>query len=199
MRVEEDWPASGLSSTPLTHNFCEIVQPGATGRCTGELYMCLGTGGHGGPPSSSSGPRRATGCWMTRFGQPSGASQRGHDFDYSRQRAGRTGQPSHEPHGAVEHLGPTIRPDSGRSGQCCIFARCTPRQQTCAPNVQRCRPATFLDGRPKMVDGTRSRRPHQAGGAVRQSHSTCSRSRRTSRRDSREGELPRALPQSRAP
>ena len=73
--------------TPLTHNFCESCNR-VRMTCTGELYMCLGQE----DMMDLRGPLRA--CppeddsqLVAAIHKAIGLKPKGHDFDYSRQRA----------------------------------------------------------------------------------------------------------------
>ncbi len=71
--------------TPLTHNFCESCNRVRV-TCTGEIYTCLGQEGH----SDLRAPLRAHEAdapLEDAIRAAIGLKPKGHDFDYSRQRA----------------------------------------------------------------------------------------------------------------
>jgi cyclic pyranopterin phosphate synthase len=71
--------------TPLSHNFCESCNRVRI-TCTGEIYTCLGQEGH----SDLRAPLRASPddtALETAIRAAIGLKPKGHDFDYSRQRA----------------------------------------------------------------------------------------------------------------
>lgn len=72
--------------TPLSHNFCESCNRVRV-TCTGELYMCLGQEDR----ADLRAPLRAhsgdDGALVAAIRAAIAAKPRGHDFDYSRQRA----------------------------------------------------------------------------------------------------------------
>lgn len=71
--------------TPLSHNFCESCNRVRV-TCTGEIYTCLGQEGH----SDLRGPLRASEADMNLEDAIRAAialKPKGHDFDYSRQKA----------------------------------------------------------------------------------------------------------------
>ncbi|NCO87344.1 MAG: GTP 3',8-cyclase MoaA [Rhodobacterales bacterium] len=71
--------------TPLSHNFCESCNRVRI-TCTGEIYTCLGQEGH----SDLRAPLRASpddALLDAAIRRAIGQKPRGHDFDYSRQRA----------------------------------------------------------------------------------------------------------------
>ncbi len=84
-RLEETGQQVGFI-TPLTHNFCESCNRVRL-TCTGELYMCLGQE----DMADLRAPLRATesdGPLEDAIRDAIGRKPEGHDFDYSRQRAG---------------------------------------------------------------------------------------------------------------
>lgn len=85
VRLEETGQQIGFI-TPLTHNFCESCNRVRL-TCTGELYMCLGQE----DMADLRAPMRASGDETPLEDAIRAAiarKPRGHDFDYSRQRAG---------------------------------------------------------------------------------------------------------------
>lgn len=72
--------------TPLSHNFCESCNRVRV-TCTGEIYTCLGQEGH----SDLRAPLRASpgddADLIAAIHQAIGTKPKGHDFDYSRQKA----------------------------------------------------------------------------------------------------------------
>jgi cyclic pyranopterin phosphate synthase len=71
--------------TPLSHNFCESCNRVRV-TCTGEIYTCLGQEGH----SDLRGPLRASesdGHLEDAIRAAIALKPKGHDFDYSRQKA----------------------------------------------------------------------------------------------------------------
>ncbi|WP_166416149.1 GTP 3',8-cyclase MoaA [Cochlodiniinecator piscidefendens] len=71
--------------TPLSHNFCESCNRVRI-TCTGEIYTCLGQEGKAdlrGPLRESEGNAPLVAAIHAAIGQ----KPKGHDFDYSRQRA----------------------------------------------------------------------------------------------------------------
>ena len=84
VRVEETGQQVGFI-TPLTHNFCESCNRVRL-TCTGELYMCLGQE----DMADLRAPLRASesdGLLDDAIRAAIGRKPKGHDFDYSRQRA----------------------------------------------------------------------------------------------------------------
>ena len=84
VRVEETGQQVGFI-TPLTHNFCESCNRVRL-TCTGELYMCLGQE----DMADLRAPLRASesdGLLEDAIRAAIGRKPKGHDFDYSRQRA----------------------------------------------------------------------------------------------------------------
>ena len=84
VRVEETGQQLGFI-TPLTHNFCESCNRVRL-TCTGELYMCLGQE----DMADLRAPLRASesdGLLDDAIRAAIGRKPKGHDFDYSRQRA----------------------------------------------------------------------------------------------------------------
>ncbi|MDE0524327.1 MAG: GTP 3',8-cyclase MoaA [Boseongicola sp.] len=84
VRVEETGQQLGFI-TPLTHNFCESCNRVRL-TCTGELYMCLGQE----DMADLRAPLRASesdGLLEDAIRAAIGRKPKGHDFDYSRQRA----------------------------------------------------------------------------------------------------------------
>ncbi|MFP4328308.1 MAG: GTP 3',8-cyclase MoaA [Paracoccaceae bacterium] len=85
VRLEETGQKIGFI-TPLTHNFCESCNRVRL-TCTGELYMCLGQE----DMADLRAPLRAHPGSDTRLEaeihRAIGLKPKGHDFDYSRQRA----------------------------------------------------------------------------------------------------------------
>ena len=83
-RVEETGQTVGFI-TPLTHNFCESCNRVRV-TCTGELYMCLGQEDRADlrAPLRSS---EADAGLEQAIREAIARKPRGHDFDYSRQRA----------------------------------------------------------------------------------------------------------------
>ena len=83
-RLEETGQQVGFI-TPLTHNFCESCNRVRL-TCTGELYMCLGQE----DMADLRAPLRASeadGLLEDAIREAIGRKPKGHDFDYSRQRA----------------------------------------------------------------------------------------------------------------
>lgn len=71
--------------TPLSHNFCESCNRVRV-TCTGEIYTCLGQEGH----SDLRGPLRASEAdshLEEAIRAAIALKPKGHDFDYSRQKA----------------------------------------------------------------------------------------------------------------
>ena len=84
VRFEETGQQVGFI-TPLTHNFCESCNRVRL-TCTGELYMCLGQE----DMADLRAPLRASegdGLLEDAIRAAIGRKPKGHDFDYSRQRA----------------------------------------------------------------------------------------------------------------
>ncbi len=85
VRLEETGQRIGLI-TPLTHNFCESCNRVRL-TCTGALYMCLGQE----DMADLRGPLRAAphddGALDAAIRAAIARKPKGHDFDYSRQRA----------------------------------------------------------------------------------------------------------------
>ena len=84
VRVAETGQAIGFI-TPLTHNFCESCNRVRV-TCTGELYMCLGQEDR----ADLRAPLRASEAdagLEEAIREAISRKPRGHDFDYSRQRA----------------------------------------------------------------------------------------------------------------
>ncbi|GGE31600.1 cyclic pyranopterin monophosphate synthase [Primorskyibacter flagellatus] len=84
VRVEETGQKIGFI-TPLTHNFCESCNRVRV-TCTGEIYMCLGQE----DVADLRAPLRSSesdGPLENAIRAAIGRKPKGHDFDYSRQRA----------------------------------------------------------------------------------------------------------------
>ena len=84
VRLEETGQTVGLI-TPLTHNFCESCNRVRV-TCTGELYMCLGQEDRAdlrAPLRGSEGDAALEAAIREAIAR----KPKGHDFDYSRQRA----------------------------------------------------------------------------------------------------------------
>ena len=84
VRVEETGQTVGFI-TPLTHNFCESCNRVRV-TCTGELYMCLGQEDRAdlrAPLRGSEGDAALEAAIREAIAR----KPKGHDFDYSRQRA----------------------------------------------------------------------------------------------------------------
>ncbi len=84
VRLEETGQQVGFI-TPLTHNFCESCNRVRL-TCTGELYMCLGQE----DMADLRAPLRASESdtpLIEAIHKAIGLKPKGHDFDYSRQRA----------------------------------------------------------------------------------------------------------------
>ena len=84
VRVEETGQTVGFI-TPLTHNFCESCNRVRV-TCTGELYMCLGQEDR----ADLRAPLRASEAdapLEAAIREAISRKPKGHDFDYSRQRA----------------------------------------------------------------------------------------------------------------
>ncbi|MDJ0824529.1 MAG: GTP 3',8-cyclase MoaA [Rhodobacter sp.] len=84
VRLEETGQQIGFI-TPLTHNFCESCNRVRL-TCTGELYMCLGQE----DMADLRAPLRASESdapLIEAIHKAIGLKPKGHDFDYSRQRA----------------------------------------------------------------------------------------------------------------
>ena len=84
MRLEETGQKIGFI-TPLTHNFCESCNRVRV-TCTGEIYMCLGQE----DVADLRAPLRSSesdGPLEDAIRAAIGRKPKGHDFDYSRQRA----------------------------------------------------------------------------------------------------------------
>jgi cyclic pyranopterin phosphate synthase len=84
VRLEETGQKIGFI-TPLTHNFCESCNRVRV-TCTGEIYMCLGQE----DVADLRAPLRSSesdGPLEVAIRAAIGRKPKGHDFDYSRQRA----------------------------------------------------------------------------------------------------------------
>ena len=84
MRLAETGQTVGFI-TPLTHNFCESCNRVRV-TCTGELYMCLGQEDRAdlrAPLRGSEGDA----ALEEAIHEAIARKPKGHDFDYSRQRA----------------------------------------------------------------------------------------------------------------
>ncbi|MGB8621555.1 MAG: GTP 3',8-cyclase MoaA [Paracoccaceae bacterium] len=85
VRVEETGQKIGFI-TPLSHNFCESCNR-VRMTCTGELYMCLGQEDMADlRPALRNNPDNDAPL-IEAIHQAIGRKPKGHDFDYSRQRA----------------------------------------------------------------------------------------------------------------
>lgn len=86
IRINETGQKIGLIQ-PLSHNFCESCNRVRI-TCTGEIYTCLGQEGHMDlRPALRENPDSDTPL-IAAIHKAIGSKPKGHDFDYSRQRAG---------------------------------------------------------------------------------------------------------------
>ncbi|MEM9581377.1 MAG: GTP 3',8-cyclase MoaA [Pseudomonadota bacterium] len=84
-RIEETGQKIGFI-TPLTHNFCESCNRVRL-TCTGELYMCLGQEDRADLRDALRKHPGDNAPLQTAIRQAIGLKPKGHDFDYSRQKA----------------------------------------------------------------------------------------------------------------
>lgn len=85
IRINETGQKIGLIQ-PLSHNFCESCNRVRI-TCTGEIYTCLGQEGHMDlRPALRNNPDNDT-ALIAAIHTAIGSKPKGHDFDYSRQRA----------------------------------------------------------------------------------------------------------------
>ncbi|MGY3439521.1 MULTISPECIES: GTP 3',8-cyclase MoaA [unclassified Marinovum] len=85
MRLDETGQKIGLI-TPLTHNFCESCNRVRL-TCTGELFMCLGQEDNADLRGALRNHPEDNGPLETAIRDAIARKPKGHDFDYSRQRA----------------------------------------------------------------------------------------------------------------
>ena len=85
MRLEETGQKIGFI-TPLTHNFCESCNRVRL-TCTGELFMCLGQEDNADLRAPLRNFPDTDAPLISAIEKAIGRKPRGHDFDYSRQRA----------------------------------------------------------------------------------------------------------------
>lgn len=85
VRLEETGQKIGFI-TPLTHNFCESCNRVRL-TCTGELYLCLGQEDMADLRAPLRNNPKDNGPLQEAIHQAIGLKPKGHDFDYSRQKA----------------------------------------------------------------------------------------------------------------
>ena len=85
VRLEETGQKIGFI-TPLTHNFCESCNRVRL-TCTGELYLCLGQEDMADLRAPLRNNTKDNGPLQEAIHQAIGLKPKGHDFDYSRQKA----------------------------------------------------------------------------------------------------------------
>ncbi|WP_212525290.1 GTP 3',8-cyclase MoaA [Actibacterium sp. MT2.3-13A] len=85
VRLEESGQKIGFI-TPLSHNFCESCNR-VRMTCTGELYMCLGQEDRADLREALRAHPGDDGPLIEAIHKAIGLKPKGHDFDYSRQRA----------------------------------------------------------------------------------------------------------------
>jgi cyclic pyranopterin phosphate synthase len=85
VRIEETGQQIGFI-TPLTHNFCESCNRVRL-TCTGELFMCLGQEDNADLRSALRTHPDTDAPLEEAIRAAIGLKPKGHDFDYSRQRA----------------------------------------------------------------------------------------------------------------
>jgi len=85
VRLEETGQKIGFI-TPLTHNFCESCNRVRL-TCTGELYMCLGQEDMADLRAPLRNHPESDAALEAAIRRAIGMKPKGHDFDYSRQRA----------------------------------------------------------------------------------------------------------------
>jgi cyclic pyranopterin phosphate synthase len=85
VRIEETGQKIGFI-TPLTHNFCESCNRVRL-TCTGELYMCLGQEDMADLRAPLRADPNSTAPLQAAIRDAISHKPKGHDFDYSRQRA----------------------------------------------------------------------------------------------------------------
>ncbi|MEC8795614.1 MAG: cyclic pyranopterin phosphate synthase, partial [Pseudomonadota bacterium] len=85
VRLEETGQKIGFI-TPLSHNFCESCNR-VRMTCTGELYMCLGQEDRADLRAPLRDSPEDDAPLIAAIHKAIGLKPKGHDFDYSRQRA----------------------------------------------------------------------------------------------------------------